>query len=261
MNMTRFKLLVYFGACCLFSTVTIATGQNSPTVTAFESNGELTFSGDVGTRCTIEWASHPTSEWSRTWNKLDAFAVTSQTMTVKVPMFYRVVYLNPTLRLPFEGLSDMGPIQEAYSETTFCPWGFVNRGINFYPAVDRKPFLATASGQVVGVQLYKPGENWAVDVGILHDDNYLSGYTFNPMSSSGLDGSNQLENIVVSAGQVVAQGDIIGYLHSPSNGANVHYQLMADGVATCPEPHLQINAVTSILYLLEQRWPGASMCY
>ena len=263
MNVTRFKLLVLLGGCCLGCAVRVVAAQNSITVTAFQTSGQLTFSAPMGTRCAIEWASHPTSEWSRTWDQLAAFAVIAPTTTAKVPMFYRVVCWSntPFLGLPFEGLSDMGPINEAYSETASCPWGFIHNGIDFFPTVNLKAFVAAASGTVTGVQLFHVGENWAVDVGILHDDYYSSGYTFEPMSSSVLHGSNQLENVIVTAHQAVAQGEIIGYLYTPSNGAHVHYQFMTNWEATCPEPYFDNAAVTSILYLLDLQWPGAAMCY
>ena len=263
MSATCFKLHVLLAGCCLGCAVQMAAGQNSVTVTAFQTSGQLTFSAPMGSRCAIEWASHPTSQWSRTWSSLDSLRIMAPTTMVKVPMFYRVVCWSNApsfLILPFEGLADMGPIHESYSETTNCPWGFEHSGIDFFPTADLKAFVAVASGTVSLVQLFQDG-NWVVDVSVVHDGNYLSGYSFEPMSSSVLHGSNQLANIVVTASQAVAQGEIIGYLYAPSNGAHVHYQFMTTGGPTCPEPYFDDTAVTSILYLLDMQWPDAAMCY
>ncbi len=238
-----------------------AEGQTGITITAFESSGQLTFSATPGTKCGIEWASSLTSEWSRTWDQLSSFTTTAATTTVKVPMFYRVVSLQAFLTLPFEGLSDMGPITQAYSETASCPWGCIHNGIDFSPSVNLKPFVSAASGTVTSILLFQDGANWVVDVGLLHNTEKLSGYSFEPMSSSMLDGSNQLANIVVTGSQTVAQGEIIGYLCAPSNGAHVHYQFMTNGVAANPKPFFSNAAVTSILYLVNLQWPGADMSY
>lgn len=250
--------------CCVACAAWMASGQNSVTVTAFQTSGRLTFSSPTGTSAAIEWASDPTSGWSRTWSSLASLPITAQATTVNVPMFYRVVcWSNQAgfLILPVDGLDNMGPMNEAYSTSTSCPWGFVHRGLDFFPTVDLKDFVADASGLVDKVELRQNGDNWAVNVRIVHDDTYASEYAFEPISSLAQDGLIQLQNIAVTQGQNVGQGMYIGSLYAPSNGAHVDFQLMTNWESVCPEPYFDHNAVTSILYLLHMQWPGADMCY
>ncbi len=263
MRVTGYARFLLGVGCSFAWAVTVAQGQSNIVITSFQSNGELTFSAPIGTNCAIEWASNPTSGWSRSWSTLSSMSMVSTTRTVKVPMFYRVVYApsSSLLVFPFENISNLGPIRAAYSVTPDCPWGFVHDGIDFYPTVDLKPVVAVASGTVSGVQLYNAGTNWAVDVGIRHQENLLSGYTFMTMSGSESYGSSQLASIVVTANQAVVQGEIIGYLNTPSTNSHVHFSLIANGNTTCPASYFNSNAVTSVLYLLDLQWPGAAMCY
>lgn len=264
MHRHRCGWLGWMLGCCLGGMAGVAGGQNCVTIQAFQSNGRLTFSAPTGTLCAVEWASHPTSEWSSSWRSLESLPITAPTTTVNVPMFYRVVcWSNPTalLVLPVDGISHLGPINEAYSQTASCPWGFEHNGLDFAPTLDLVDFVATASGLVDKVELHQNGDNWAVNVRILHADDFASEYDFEPMSSAPQDGSNQLDNIVVTEGQTVGQGMYIGSLCTPSNGAHVHYQFMTNWNAICPEPYFDHSAVTSILYLLHLQWPGADMCY
>lgn len=64
-------------------------------IIAFES-GRLTWTTDVtnGT-ATIEWASELPASWNRDWSSLTDVPVTSNYMTVEVPMFFRIVERRP----------------------------------------------------------------------------------------------------------------------------------------------------------------------
>jgi len=75
------------------------------------------------------------------------------------------------------------------------------------------------------------------------------------------DGNTQLANILVSVGQNVTQGDIIGNLYTVGDFAHVHFGLYENGVAICPEPYFTSQARNSILNLLRLIHPDASMCY
>jgi hypothetical protein len=126
-----------------------------------------------------------------------------------------------------------------------------------------KPFQAVSSGVVENVELWQNNIslNWQVNVRIKYNSTYSVEYAFEPFSAVQSDGDTQRTNILISAGQNVAQGDIIGNLYTVGSGAHVHFGLYKNGAAICPEPYFTSEAKTSILNLLYVVWRGANMCY
>lgn len=164
---------------------------------------------------------------------------------------------------PYKNSSDMASINEAFSSTASAPWGFAHDGIDFFPNGNLKPFQAVSSGVVEVVQLMQNNitSNWQVNVRIRYNSTYYVEYSFEPFSTVQSDGNTQLANILISVGQNVAQGDIIGNLYTVGSAAHVHFGLYKNGAAICPEPYFTPEARTSILNLLYVVWPGANMCY
>ena len=74
-------------------------------------------------------------------------------------------------------------------------------------------------------------------------------------------GQIQLANILVTQGQLVTQGDIIGHLYAPNPDAHVHLSLHKNWVPRCPEPYFTQAANNSMLNLLQQTYPNAVLCY
>lgn len=168
--------------------------------------------------------------------------------------------------IPYKSSSDMASINEAFSSTAGAassPWGFAHDGIDFFPNGNLKPFQAVSSGVVEVVQLMQNNIslNWQVNVRIRYNSTYYVEYGFEPMSTVQSDGNTQLANIMVSVGQTLSQGDVIGNLYAVGSGAHVHFGLYKNGVAICPEPYFISEAKTSILNLLYVVWQGANMCY
>jgi len=61
-------------------------------ITAFGGNGTLTWTNaQLPAVCHVEWASSPTSGWRRSWENLTGILMTNASLSVAVPMFYRVV--------------------------------------------------------------------------------------------------------------------------------------------------------------------------
>lgn len=165
---------------------------------------------------------------------------------------------------PYKNFSDMASINEAFSSTAGAassPWGFAHDGIDFFPNGDLKPFQAVSSGVVEIVNLWQNGSNWQVNVRIKHNSTYSVEYSFEPFSTLQPEGNTQLANILVSVGQNVTQGYVIGNLHTVGGAAHVHFGLYKSGVAICPEPYFTPDARTSILNLLHVVWQNANMCY
>ena len=169
---------------------------------------------------------------------------------------------------PFVSMSDMGPIWEAYSEDASAPWGFIHRGIDFFPLRNLAPFQAASSGIVQGVDLWQleTTGNWQVNLLLRYNATFSLSYAFEPMTGNPADGQMQADHIWVTEGQEVSQGDTLGFLFAPVNGSHVDFGLLMndpdDGVlGVCPEPYFTQAARDSILTLIQRAWSGAEMCY
>ena len=100
---------------------------------------------------------------------------------------------------------------------------------------------------------------------IRFNNTYSVEYVFEPMTSSRSDGEAQLENILVSKGQTVKQGQMIGRLYAASEGAHVHFGLYKHATANgnpaiCPGPYFTPTARSSILNLIHHKYPNSNIC-
>ena len=79
-------------------------------------NGELTWaSPDTNDTYIIQWATSPDGPWKERWNGLRDVGMTGTTMTVSVPIFYRVLKGIPDMCLIPGGFFNMG---DPYNEGT-----------------------------------------------------------------------------------------------------------------------------------------------
>ena len=167
---------------------------------------------------------------------------------------------------PYVNEADMVSINEAYSETANCPWGFAHNGIDFFPPLNTlHEFQAVADGVVEDISLFENSGNgfWQVNVSIRYNNSFTVIYGFEPMSSQA-DGQTQLDNLMVTVQQSVVSGQVIGPLHAASNGAHVHFSLVQNGQFICPEPYFTPAAQASIMTLLQNSFPAEpniQMCY
>ncbi len=67
---------------------------------------------------------------------------------------------------PYVSGADMASINEAFSSDASAPWGFIHRGIDFFPNGNLKPFRAVSAGEVKNVTLWRNDRslNWQVNV-------------------------------------------------------------------------------------------------
>lgn len=80
----------------LFSCLLISARAQTVVIDGLHANGALSWGGDATnfSRYHIEWAPSLSGPWSATWNGLTNLVASNNTMTVAVPMFYRVVGLT-----------------------------------------------------------------------------------------------------------------------------------------------------------------------
>ena len=164
---------------------------------------------------------------------------------------------------PFVNAADISSINEAYSTHSNCPWGFEHRGIDFMISSSNIPFQAVCDGVITDIdKFFNTGNGfWQVNVRIKYNNTFNVGYAFEPFSSSEADGNIQLNNIQVSEGDHVLQGEIIGYLHYGTLGAHVHFDLHQNDESICPENYFTSSATQEIYNILHQTFPNANMCY
>jgi len=163
-------------------------------------------------------------------------------------------YVNET------DVTRLGP----FSSSNNSPLGRVHDGIDFHATGNLTPFQAVCSGVVDSVELWlNPGNSyWQVNVIVIFNFIYSVQYAFEPFSSNQSDGETQLANILVSEGQTVSQGDIIGYLYTAHEEyAHVDFGLLKDWVRICPEPYFTSVARDSVLRLIHKDQPEWNMCY
>jgi sulfatase modifying factor 1 len=79
----------------------------SPVITSFSQNGVLNCSGlQTGSLATVQWASSPSGPWQNSWAGLAAVTPDSNgTITVGVPMFYRVLQQTNLPQFTADGLA------------------------------------------------------------------------------------------------------------------------------------------------------------
>lgn len=87
----------------LFSAGLVCAGFASELVMLLKGNGQLTWTNSVTNAAyRIEWASSLAGPWQQfsALTNLDSIAGTNTTLSVSVPMFYRLVWTNPPLPQP-----------------------------------------------------------------------------------------------------------------------------------------------------------------
>ena len=168
-----------------------------------------------------------------------------------------------SLTTPYVNASDIASINEAFSSSATAPWGFEHNGIDFSPSGSLKPFQTVSSGVVEEVRLWQNNisSNWQVNIRIKFNSTYSVEYAFEPFSTVQSDGQTQRDNILVSVGEILSQARIIGNLYTAGSGAHVHFGLIKNGVAVCPEPYFSAAARDSILNLIHKDHPAWNMCY
>lgn len=135
------------------------------------------------------------------------------------------------------------------------PLNRVHDGFDMYPIGNLTPFQALCSGRVK--EMFVGDEQ--VIVWLECNSTFTAEYNFE--SQEPQSGQTQLDNILVAKGQLVYQGDIIGYLYAHNENAHVHFSLFKNWTPVCPEPYFSPAAQNSMLNLIHTVFPGASMCY
>ncbi len=173
---------------------------------------------------------------------------------------------RPQLITPYVNSADIEGINEAYSISSNCPWGFQHVGVDFFPKETLAPFRAAESGTVenLGLNIDDPNDTTNgrnVGLAIKINDTYTIGYNFETFSKKNEDGLLQLSRILVTNGQKVQKGDIIGYLVLGGNGAHIDFGFYKNGDRISPELYFTDEARTSVLDLIHKNHQDWNMTY
>jgi hypothetical protein len=182
--------------------------------------------------------------------------VTMNESTIVTAEFNLIPTEISNLITPYVDESDMSDIRDGFSTIEDNDqWDFIHDGMDIYPDGDLKPFQAVCDGRVRWMYI---GDEQVI-VMLACNSTYTAEYNFESQAPN--TGQIQLANIMVSEGQVVAQGDIIGRLYVGDPAAHVHFSLYKNWVPICFEPYFSPAAKTSLLNLLHVTYPGADLCY
>lgn len=126
-----------------------------------------------------------------------------------------------------EGFDDPAWPLPGYSDLSWVSCEFGENGHQGYDimAAYGAPIVAAQSGYVVSAEYHF---SWGYNVLIYHNDTYTTRYA-------------HMCEMVVSAGDYVEKGQIIGYVGSTGNstGYHLHFELYVDGVTVDPVPYIR----------------------
>ena len=163
-----------------------------------------------------------------------------------------------SLITPYVNHADMSKVGDFFNAEYIEnePWGWIHDGLDFYPVGNLSPFQAACSGRVH--RIFTFDDQVTLLINCL--SNYSIEYNFEAQAPN--TGQIQLENIFVTEGQWVAQGDVIGLLYSAENPefAHVHFTLYDSAVAICPAPYFTPSALLSVQELVAVEHPNNVVC-
>ncbi len=171
--------------------------------------------------------------------------------------FMRIEPPPLSLVAPYANESDMREINDYFNaQYDNLPWGRIHDGLDIDPNDNLRPYQSVCSGRIRKIYVFDNQVTLIVDC----DATYSVDYNFETQAPN--TGQIQLAHILVTEGQRVAQGDVIGYLYSAENPdrAHVHFTLYENAVPICPAPFFTQAAHESILSLVAVVHQDVVMC-
>jgi murein DD-endopeptidase MepM/ murein hydrolase activator NlpD len=178
--------------------------------------------------------------------------------------------MDISLSYLFDNAGDYKYIFPAYSadDQSGAPWGFRHQGLDLITATSAR-VLTPANGLVQQVEVYlNPVNNlWQVNIHIKYDDHYSYNLMFEPRAAKSEQIALQRAAILVEENDRVTEGDTLGTilnLSSEESGfgdVTVHFDLWMDGQNVCPEPYFKPEVLTTMLALLNAKYPDGQLCY
>jgi hypothetical protein len=164
---------------------------------------------------------------------------------------------------PYVNEDDIDIVPEAYGLASTNPyWNFSHGGIDFKTSKDLIPVRASASGTITRVQIAKENNQmgWHAGFSIQHDNFYSVFYNLETFSQSDEVGQKLRDNMFITEGQIVNQGDIIANLVYGGEGCHIDFGVIISDNRVCPEPYFTEEARASVMRLIQKDHPDWPMC-
>jgi murein DD-endopeptidase MepM/ murein hydrolase activator NlpD len=176
------------------------------------------------------------------------------------------------LSAPYADAAEFKYVFPGYSEgaASGAPWGFQHQGLDYILARNGARVLAPAGGSVEQVALYQnPNSHgqWQVNLRVRFSARFSYDIYFEPRAHSESAVADQRAAILVSDGQRINKGDLLGGILDLSHGdrsagePGIHFDLLKDDQNVCPQPYFDPAALAGTLTLLRAKFPGAKLCY
>src|SRR5208337_2153684 len=131
-----------------------------------------------------------------------------------------------------------------------CPWGFVHNGID-YLFTNGSSYLAAAPGNVISVQINDFGNatdnRYRVAINIRFNASIVLLYNLEPWTNSTTNRDYVVSQIHVKVGDWVVKGQTLGIFVGYSDGGHVHFGVLVDGNAHCPQPYFGASDLTDLM--------------
>ena len=185
--------------------------------------------------------------WSGDCSGTDPCSIKLKSNITVSANFMRIETPPLSLVTPYVNEADMREINDYFNAIYDTePWGRIHDGLDMDPNDNLRPYQSVCAGRVKKIYVFDEQVTLLIDC----DETYSVDYNFETQAPN--TGQIQLDHILVTEGQEVEQGQVLGYLYSAENPgrAHVHFTLYQDAVPVCPAPFFTPAAHASILNLL-----------
>jgi len=164
----------------------------------------------------------------------------------------------------YSNRSDIRSFNEAYSESTDCPWGFIHNGID-YAYYNDSDVIAAAPGLVERIDLNDWGpealHRYTINVHIRFNATVFLMYAFEPWTNSTDEQAQQVEMFNFEVGSWVAKGDVIAKFLLAGEGAHIHFGVIQDEQWRDPTLYMSTEGYNELLDMIHEFEPTWEISY
>jgi len=164
----------------------------------------------------------------------------------------------------YSNRSDIRSFNEAYSESTSCPWGFIHNGID-YAYFNDSDVIAAAPGLVDRIDLNDWGpeaqHRYTINVHIRFNATVQLIYAFEPWTNSTDEQAQQVEMFNFEVGTWVAKGDVIAKFLLAGDGAHIHFGVVQNNEWRDPTLYMSTDGYNELLGMIHEFEPTWEISY
>lgn len=164
----------------------------------------------------------------------------------------------------YSNRSDIRSFNEAYSESTACPWGFIHNGID-YAYYNDSDVIAAAPGLVEEITLNDWGpeaqHRYTINVMIRFNATVRLVYGFEPWTNSTEEQTQQVEMFNFEVGTWVAKGDVIAKFLLAGDGAHIHFGVVQNNEWRDPTLYMSTDGYNELLGMIHEFEPTWEISY